>query len=64
MLLEVVLEELENAVRELEPLEIFNNEDFQLWQESEKVISSANTEKSELIKRLQENETLLKSGIK
>ncbi len=58
------LDELENAVRELEPLEIFNNEDFQLWQESEKAISNANTEKSELIKRLQENETLLQTGIK
>ncbi len=58
------LEKLENAVRELEPLEIFNNEDLQLWQESENAISSANREKSELTKRLQENETLLQSGIK
>jgi len=58
------LEKLESAVQKLEPLEIFSNEDLQLWQESETTMSSANTEKSELIKRLQENETLLQSGIK
>ena len=35
-----------------------------MWQESEKTISNASAEKSELTKRQQENETLLQSGIK
>jgi exonuclease SbcC len=58
------LEKLESAVQKLEPLEIFNNEDLQLWQESETTMSSANAKKSELTKRLQQNEALLQSGIK
>ena len=58
------LGKLESAVQELEPLEIFNNEDLQLWQECEKTTNSANTKKSELTKRLEDNEILLQSRIK
>jgi len=58
------LEKLESAMQKLGPLEIFNNEDLQLWQESETAVSSTSTEKSELTKKLQENETSLQSGIK
>jgi len=58
------LGKLKSAVQELEPLEIFNNEDLQLWQECENTTNGANTKNSELAKRLEDNETLLQLRIK
>jgi len=58
------LKKLESARQELEQLEIFNNDDSELWQECENTINSANTRKSECNQKLKENEALLQSKTK
>lgn len=53
------LDNLKESLKKLKSLEIYNEEDKQLWRDLEKEIKNRNEEKEGLLKELQENEKAL-----